>query len=107
MPAELRPGQLLDQLLQRADAAWQRHEGVRALEHDALSLMHVARDDQLLRVGKGPFPVGQKFRDDAGDPAALGERRRRDRPHQPDRPAAIDEADIVVGQDGAESRAPP
>ena len=50
--AELRPGELLDQFLQRADAARQGHEGVGALEHDALSLMHVARDDQFLRVAR-------------------------------------------------------
>ena len=36
--AELRPGHLLDQLFQRADAAGKRHEGVRALEHQHLSL---------------------------------------------------------------------
>ena len=33
VPAELRPGELLDQFLQRADAAGQRHEGVGAVEH--------------------------------------------------------------------------
>ena len=48
--AELRPGELLDQFLQRADAAGQRHEGVGALEHDALALVHVAGDDHLLRA---------------------------------------------------------
>ena len=47
--AELRPGELLDQFLQRPDAAGQRHEGVGALEHDAFALVHVARDDPFLR----------------------------------------------------------
>ena len=50
MAAELRPGHLLDDLLQRADAARQRHEGVRQLEHLAFALVHVARDDQPLRA---------------------------------------------------------
>ena len=42
VPAELRPGHLLDQFLQRADAAGQRDEGVGALEHHPLALVHVA-----------------------------------------------------------------
>ena len=50
MAAELRPGELLDQLLQRADAARQRHESVGELEHQPFALMHVAGDDQLLRA---------------------------------------------------------
>ena len=41
--AELRPGELLDQFLQRADAARQGDEGVGHLEHLALALVHVAR----------------------------------------------------------------
>ena len=40
--AELLPGHLLDQFLQRADAAGQRDEGVGALEHQPLALVHVA-----------------------------------------------------------------
>src|SRR5436190_5218887 len=50
MPTELRPGELLDQLFERADATRQGHEGVRALEHDSFALMHVARDDSLLHA---------------------------------------------------------
>ena len=100
--AELRPGHLLDQLFQRADAAGQRDEGVGALEHDALALVHVARDDQLLRVAAGVLAVGQEFRDDAGHLAAVVEHRLGDRAHQADRAAAIDQADAVLGQDGSE-----
>jgi hypothetical protein len=83
-------------------SAGQRHEGVRALEHDALALVHVAGDDQLLCVGERTLAAGQEFGDDAGHPAALGERRRRDRAHQPDRTSAIDKADVVLGEDAAE-----
>ena len=50
VPAELLPGQLLDQFLQRADAAGQRHERVGALEHQPLALMHVGRDDHFLNA---------------------------------------------------------
>ena len=51
--AELRPGHLLDQLLQRADAAGKRDERVRALEHQHFALMHVVGDDELGQVAIG------------------------------------------------------
>ena len=50
MAAELRPGELLDQFLQRADPAGQRHEGVGVLEHQPFALVHVAGDDAFLRA---------------------------------------------------------
>ncbi len=79
--AELRPGQLLDQLLQRADAARQRHEGVGPLEHHALALVHVAGDDPLLDPHQHVLPVDQEVRDHPGHHAAVVERRlRRARP---------------------------
>ena len=40
--AELGPGHLLDELLERAEAARQGDEGVGAFEHRALALVHVA-----------------------------------------------------------------
>ena len=49
MTRELDPGHLLDEFFQRADAAGQRDEGVRALEHQALAGVHVGHDDVLLR----------------------------------------------------------
>ena len=93
---ELRPGHHLDHLLERADAAGERDEGVGALEHDALPLMHVGGDDQLAaprcsitsrslrNCGMMPVtspPLGQ---DRAGEDA-----------HQPDGAAAIDQADAA------------
>ena len=71
--AELRPGELLDQLLQRADAARQRHEGVGALEHDALALVHVAGDDPLLHARQHVLAVDQEVRNDAGHHPAMVE----------------------------------
>ena len=94
--AELRPGELLDQLLERTDAARQRHEGVRSLEHDAFSLVHVAGDDALLRALHHVLAVHQEIRGYAGDEAAVIEHRPRQGSHQPDRAAAIDEADAVL-----------
>ena len=52
MAAELRPRQLLDEFLQRADAAGQCHERVRALEHQAFPLVHVVDDDQLVGIAQ-------------------------------------------------------
>ncbi len=46
--AELRPGELLDELFQRAETAGQRHEGVGLDEHQMLALMHVVDHDQLV-----------------------------------------------------------
>ena len=105
VPAELRPGELLDQLLQRADAARQRHEGVGVLEHDALSLVHVAGDDPLLHARQHVLAVDQEVRNYAGHHAAMVEDRIRQRAHQADRPAAIDQPDAVLGQDSSEPRA--
>ena len=101
--AELRPGELLDQLLQRADAAGQGDEGVGALEHRALALMHVARDDKLL--GEPPW-TSRAWSGIPGmmpvDLAAVLEHGVGERAHQADRAAAIDEPDAVFGKDLAE-----
>ena len=102
MTAELRPGQLLDQFFERADAAGERHEGVRALEHDALALVHVARDDQFGYLAVDVFAACQKFRDHADDVSALGEDRGGDRAHQADGAAAIDQPGLALGQQRAE-----
>jgi hypothetical protein len=96
--AELRPGHLLDQFFQRADAARQRHERVGALEHQALALVHVARDDDFLRLPEHHLAGLQEVRDDAGDLAAMVDDRFGDRAHQADRAAAINQADVVLGQ---------
>ena len=55
---ELRPGHLLDQLLQRADPARQRDEGVGAIEHRLLALVHVADDNHLVGRGQRMSPCG-------------------------------------------------
>ena len=100
--AELRPGELLDDLFERADAARQRDEGVGALEHGALALVHVAGDDQLLRRSARALPRGHEFRNDPGRLAAVVEDGFGDRAHQADRAAAVDEPHAVLGEDFAE-----
>ena len=98
MAAELLPGHLLDQFLQRADAARQRHEGIRAFEHQPLALVHVGRDDHLLNARQRVLTGLEKIRNDPGDQTAVIQRGLGDRAHQPDRSATIDEPNIVLGE---------
>ena len=75
--AELRPGHDLDDLLDRADAARQRHKGVGFLEHRVFALVHVVGDDEFVepvKRGFGGFLVDEEARNDAGDLAAGPER---------------------------------
>ena len=58
---------LLDQFLQRADAAGQRDERVGALEHQPLALVHVGRDDHSCTRVSAFSRARQKVRNDAGD----------------------------------------
>ena len=96
MAAKLLPGQLLHQFLQRPNPAGQRNERVGTLEHQPLALMHVRRDDQFLNARQRVLARSEKIRNNAGDGAAVIEYRSGERAHQPDRAAAIDEADTVL-----------
>ncbi len=74
VPAELRPGHDLDDLLKRPDPTRQGDEGVGAFEHGVLALMHVTGDDQLVQLPERMarrFHVDEKFGDDAGHLAAV------------------------------------
>src|SRR6266576_4118190 len=101
--AELRPGELLDELLERADAAWQRDEPIGAVEHRLLAHMHVGCDDDLLRAAQRLLAVLQKLRNNAGDVPAVVEHRSCDSTHQPARAAAVDETHAVDRQNFAEA----
>ena len=57
MPLELNPGELLDELLQRADPAGQRDERVGAVEHDLLALMHVVDHDEFAPLERSLFAL--------------------------------------------------
>jgi hypothetical protein len=89
---------LLDQFFQRADAAGQGDERIGMFEHQPLALVHVRRDDHFLNARQHIFARAQKIRNDARDRAAVIQRGFGDRAHQPDRSAAIDEPDIVLGE---------
>ena len=95
MTIELRPGQLLDQFLQRADPARQGDERVGAIEHRLLARMHRLNHEHFLGVGQRMLLADQEIRDDPGHIAAAGQRRSRQAPHQPFAAAAVNEADSL------------
>ncbi len=88
------PGELFDQLFQRADAAGQGDEGVRPLEHQPFALVHVVGDDRFLGARSARFRAWSGIRDDAGDPSAVVQHGLGYRAHQADGAAAIDQADM-------------
>ena len=96
--AELLPGHLFDQFLQRADAAGQGDECIGMLEHQPLALVHVRRDDHFLNASQHMFPGPEEVRNDPGHGAAMVQRGFGDRTHQPDRSTAINQPDIVLGE---------
>ena len=102
MAAELGPGHLLDDFLERADAARHGDEGVGHFEHLAFALVHVLGDDQLVLADQRVLVADQELRDDAGDLAAVVEDGAGDRAHHAFAAAAIDQADAGFGHGGAE-----
>src|SRR5262249_7029146 len=101
MLLELRPGELLDELLQCAETARQRYEGVRLHEHQMFPLMHVVDHNQFMSFEQHVLTRAQESRDDARDPAAVADHRPGCLSHQPEASSAIDETDILGGKDAA------
>ena len=62
---ELRPGEDLEQLVGRPEAAGQGDEGVGAVGHDGLALVHRLDHDQFGQPAVGQFLLHQEARDDA------------------------------------------
>jgi hypothetical protein len=85
--AELAPGQHLEQLVERAGAAGQRHDGVGVHEHHLLALVHGLGDDDA-RPDRAPVPARRLAGDQVprnhpeGGAARLGGGRGQ-RAHQP------------------------
>ena len=93
---ELCPGGHFDGFFECPDTAGKRHKGVRLLEHQHLSLMHVDGDDGVLHVAQHLFPVLQELRDDAGHVPAMLEHGPGDDAHEPQAAAAINQADATL-----------
>src|SRR5262245_11668390 len=102
MPPELNPGDLLNDLFKRSDAARHCDKGVRHLEHLALSFMHVARDNEVVGAPHCMLACHKEFGNDAGYLTAMVDDRFGDRPHHADGAAAENQADVIPGKDSAE-----
>src|SRR5260221_5000294 len=99
---KLLPGDDLEGLLDRADSAGQYGEGVGALEHQVLALVHAADDDQLADAVMADLAVVKMRRDDPGDAAAAEPGSVGEAAHEADPAATIDELDAGFGKPGAE-----
>ena len=100
--AELGPRELLHQLLQRADAAGERDEGIRPVEHQLLALVHVLDHDHLVGVAQHALLLRQEFRNDAGHVSAVRQDRASNLAHEAEAAAAVDEADAGFGDQTSE-----
>ena len=89
--AELAERQDLGELLERAEAARQRDEGIGALVEPGLARAHVVDRVQLGDPGVVDVLLDELAQDHAVDDAARGERGVGDRAHQAGAPAAVDE----------------
>ena len=103
--AELRPRQLLEQLVERPEAARKRSEPVGELGHQRLSLVQRPDDVQLGQSAVGELAIDEQLRDDADHLAARPECAVGDRAHQPDAPAAVDDPDPAAAAAAPNERA--
>ena len=102
--AEHRPGQRLDDLLERPDATGQRDEGVGQLGHPRLALVHRLDDLQPRETLVADLARPQRARQDADDLAARVQRGVREDAHEPDARAAVHDADAASREDRDELR---
>jgi hypothetical protein len=99
---ELEPRQHLEQLLEGAEPAGQRHEAVGQRRHHGFPLVHARHHAEVAQPGVRDLGRVEAARNDAGDRAVPGEDSVRQDAHQPDRAAAVDEADSTAGEGAAE-----
>ena len=100
--AELNPGDLLNHFFEGTNAARQRDECVGHFKHFAFSLVHIARNDQVVGAAQSVFASDQKLGDDACDGTTAIEHGFGDRAHNPDRATAEDQVNAIIGESSAE-----
>ncbi len=100
--AQCPPGQDLEELLERPEAARQDYEGVRPLEHLQFSLMHGLDDDGLGQGGVARLALQQELGDDPYDRRPAGKGGICDQSHQSDTAAAIDESYTLASEQRAQ-----
>ena len=84
------------QFVERADAAGQRDERVGAVVHERFALVHPVGLDQLGVATMGDLFAEQVPWDNTDDFAATFEDGVREKAHEADRSAAVDERDVSV-----------
>src|SRR2546428_3810047 len=101
--AQLRPRQDLERLIEGPETPGKRDEAVGERRHRGLALVHGADDPQLGEARVCELTRHERLRDDADHLATEGEYRVGEHSHEPDRTAAIDQAEPARGQLGAEA----
>ena len=91
--AELRPGELLHQFFERANAARERHEAVRKVEHQHLALVKPVGHVALADIAERVFELQERGRNDPCYVSAVIAHRAGHGSHQAVAAAAVDEAE--------------
>ena len=102
MQAKLFPGRDLDGFIQGAEPARQGDKGIGQFEHALLAAVHAVGDDQFGQIVAPHFAAPQEIRDHARDLATGVQHRVGNHAHQADMPAAINQADVLLGHQTAE-----
>ena len=98
MQAKLRPGEHLEELFERAEAAGERDESLRELGHHRLALVHRGDDSKLGKSAMRHFLLAQRLGNHADDLAARRVSRPRQHAHHPHPAAAKDHAIAALHQ---------
>ena len=102
MAAKLNPGDLLNHFFKGSNSTRQRDKCVGHFKHFAFTLVHVARNDQVVGATQSVFAGDQKLGDDACHGTTAVEHGFGDRAHNPDRASAEDQVNAVIGESSAE-----
>ena len=100
--ADLRPGEHLEHLVERAVAAGQADEGFGQRVHARLAHLDIGHDLQLRQPGGvDQLRALQTVGHHADDPAPRGQRAFRQRAHHAGAPGAVHQGDPLLGQQAA------
>src|SRR6266404_2738944 len=104
MQAELRPGDRLEELVERPEPARQPDEAVGELRHERLPLVHARNDPEVGEPLVRDLLRRERPRNDADHLAAGLQHRIGDDAHEPDTATAVDESDAAPGELARERR---
>lgn len=96
------PGENLEHLLERAEAARKDEEGIGQLGHLGFARVHGGGDVQLGEAAVCDLELDEAFGDDSNDAAAAGKTGFGDGSHQTDVGSAVDDTDALFGESATE-----